>query len=225
MVSDPSSRQLELAAEMLKALADSRRLRMMLRLAPGEMSVSQLAKWEEEKITTTSARLKVLLTARLLKRRRQGQTILYSIADAHVLSLVDNVIEHACEESHGHDHQETKETIMTNHIHTDHPHRHGPNCGHTGIKHGDHVDYLHDGHLHHQKGDVVEEHAIEVSAKNPDRCTPEFGHTGHEAKHVHGPQCGHAAVPHGDHVDYLVGGKLHHPHGDHCDDHGTDETA
>jgi UDP-2,3-diacylglucosamine pyrophosphatase LpxH len=27
-------------------------------------------------------------------------------------------------------------------------------------------------------------------------------------------------VPHGDHVDYLVGGHLHHPHGDHCDDHG-----
>jgi hypothetical protein len=27
-------------------------------------------------------------------------------------------------------------------------------------------------------------------------------------------------MPHGDHVDYLVNGHLHHPHGDHCDDHG-----
>jgi hypothetical protein len=27
-------------------------------------------------------------------------------------------------------------------------------------------------------------------------------------------------VPHGDHVDYLYEGRLHHPHGDHCDDHG-----
>jgi UDP-2,3-diacylglucosamine pyrophosphatase LpxH len=27
-------------------------------------------------------------------------------------------------------------------------------------------------------------------------------------------------VPHGEHVDYLVDGHLHHPHGDHCDDHG-----
>jgi hypothetical protein len=27
-------------------------------------------------------------------------------------------------------------------------------------------------------------------------------------------------VPHGDHVDYLVAGHLHHPHGGHCDDHG-----
>ena len=31
---------------------------------------------------------------------------------------------------------------------------------------------------------------------------------------------GHEAVLHGDHVDYLVDGHLHHPHGDHCDDHG-----
>jgi hypothetical protein len=27
-------------------------------------------------------------------------------------------------------------------------------------------------------------------------------------------------VPHGDHVDYLVDGRLHHPHDSHCDDHG-----
>jgi hypothetical protein len=27
-------------------------------------------------------------------------------------------------------------------------------------------------------------------------------------------------VPHGDHVDYFVGGHLHHAHGGHCDDHG-----
>jgi hypothetical protein len=27
-------------------------------------------------------------------------------------------------------------------------------------------------------------------------------------------------VQHGDHVDYVVAGHLHHPHGDHCHDHG-----
>jgi len=39
-------------------------------------------------------------------------------------------------------------------------------------------------------------------------------------EHEHGPDCGHTAVRHGDHVDYLVGGHLHHSHGDHCDDYG-----
>ena len=41
--------------------------------------------------------------------------------------------------------------------------------------------------------------------------------------HVHGANCGHEAVPHGDHVDYIVNGRLHHQHGDHCDDHGPVE--
>ncbi len=48
---------------------------------------------------------------------------------------------------------------------------------------------------------------------------------GHDRKHVHGPGCGHEAVPHGDHTDYLVDGRLHHPHGDHCDDHGPVEVV
>jgi hypothetical protein len=32
-------------------------------------------------------------------------------------------------------------------------------------------------------------------------------------------------VPHGDHVDYLVGGHLHHSHGGHCDNHGLIKAA
>jgi len=97
MRSEPEQHELELAAEMLKALADPSRLRLLLRLAKSELSVGEIADLEQEKITTISARLKVLSTARLLKRRRDGQTIFYSIADAHVLNLVDNAIEHACE--------------------------------------------------------------------------------------------------------------------------------
>ena len=104
--------------------------------------------------------------------------------------------------------------------HEGHTHQHGPSCGHTGIVHEGHVDYLHDGHLHHHGTAGVEEHTLPVDGTNPASCTP--GHTcgGHPVKHQHGPGCGHDAIPHGDHVDYLVNGHLHHPHGDHCDDHG-----
>jgi ArsR family transcriptional regulator len=97
MVVNADQHQLELAADMLRALADPHRLRVLIRLAQGELNVGQLAELEKEKITTVSARLKVLLTARLLKRRRVGQTIIYAIADTHVLNLVDNAIAHACE--------------------------------------------------------------------------------------------------------------------------------
>jgi hypothetical protein len=104
--------------------------------------------------------------------------------------------------------------------HHDHDHTHGPGCGHTAVRHGDHIDYLHDGHLHHLHDGHVDEHVIEVTDVNPARCTPAHKCGRHEPGHVHGPGCGHEAVPHGDHTCYLVDGHLHYPHGDHCDDHG-----
>ncbi|MEL6330130.1 MAG: hypothetical protein AAFR38_10740 [Planctomycetota bacterium] len=108
------------------------------------------------------------------------------------------------------------------HIHADHPHKHGPNCGHTAVKHEGHVDYLHEGHLHHQDADgTVVEHVIPVSDTNPATCNRT--EDGVEPGHVHGPGCGHEPVPHGDHVDYLVDGRLQHQHGDHIDDHGPIE--
>jgi hypothetical protein len=109
--------------------------------------------------------------------------------------------------------------------HADHTHEHGPGCGHTAVRHNGHVDYLHDGHLHHVGGTGVEEHQLDVSAANPAACTPDHSCGGHAADHVHGADCGHEAVPHGNHVDYLVEGHLHHPHDGHCDDHGPVQRA
>jgi len=40
-----------------------------------------------------------------------------------------------------------------------------------------------------------------------------------EHEHVHGADCGHLAVEHGDHVDYVHGGHRHAPHGEHYDEH------
>ncbi len=37
--------------------------------------------------------------------------------------------------------------------------------------------------------------------------------------HQHGPDCGHTAIPHGDHVDYVHDGHRHAPHGSHYDEH------
>lgn len=42
--------------------------------------------------------------------------------------------------------------------HDNHDHKHGADCGHTAVKHGDHVDYLHDGHRHAKHGDHWDEH-------------------------------------------------------------------
>ena len=109
--------------------------------------------------------------------------------------------------------------------HADHSHQHGADCGHVAVHHEGHVCYLHDGHLHYPHADHVDEHVIAVSGDNPADCTPGHDCGSYAPGHVHGPDCGHEAVPHGDHVCYLVEGHLHYPHGDHCDDHGVLQTA
>ena len=45
------------------------------------------------------------------------------------------------------------------------------------------------------------------------------GHSEGEHAHAHGDDCGHPAVPHGDHVDYVHDGHRHAPHGEHYDEH------
>lgn len=114
---------------------------------------------------------------------------------------------------------------MTDHsMHEPHDHIHHDTCGHTKIQHDGHSDFLHDGHLHHLHDGHVDEHVLPITDKNPQQCTPSHACTGHEAS-VHGPNCGHEAIPHGDHTDYLVDGHLHFAHDSHCDDHGNVATG
>lgn len=102
---------------------------------------------------------------------------------------------------------------MNHEVHEGHIHVHSPECGHTRIEHDGHIDYLHDGHLHSPHEGHYDEHVIAVSDTNPNVCRPVECACKHE-------DCGHEQVPHDDHFDYLVNGRLHHKHGDHCDDHG-----
>ncbi|MEM9225250.1 MAG: hypothetical protein AAGA24_01965, partial [Pseudomonadota bacterium] len=96
---------------------------------------------------------------------------------------------------------------------------HGEGCGHAMVWHIDHWDYLHDGHLHFVHDGHVDEHVIPVSAENPADEAP-LDQALH-ADHVHeAGDPAHPMVPHGDHMDFLHDGRLHHVHGDHIDDHG-----
>ena len=100
---------------------------------------------------------------------------------------------------------------MSHATHSDHTHVHDEHCGHPRVSHGGHIDYLHDGHLHAEHEGHYDEHTVAVDATHPTACAPVPCAGDHQ---------GEAVVPHGDHTDYLVGGRLHHVHGDHCDDHG-----
>jgi DNA-binding transcriptional ArsR family regulator len=90
---------LEDASAMFRALGDPARLRLLARLAEadGEVCVTELAELEKEKLTTISARLKMLHAVRLVRRRRQAKHIFYAPSDLHVLRMMQSAIEHAAE--------------------------------------------------------------------------------------------------------------------------------
>ena len=97
MVKAPGDRHLEDAAVMFDALSDVSRLRTLMLLADKSLSVSEIVDAEGEKMTTVSARLQILHAARLIDRQRDGKSVIYRIADDHVLTLVRNAIAHAAE--------------------------------------------------------------------------------------------------------------------------------
>ena len=220
---------LERAAVLCRAMGDAARLCILQLLLYGEARVTEIVDTIGEKFSTISQRLRVLRQEGLVSRRREGTQLFYSLADRHVADLLQNALAHASELDAPPGSQRANgpihgEQTMTQHA--NHSHQHGPNCGHTAIKHDGHVDYLHDGHLHHVKARRLGRRACPGS--RAPRTPPPASRSTMAAspRRTTSRSCLRPpAVPHGDHVDYLVEGHLHHPHGDHCDDHGPVQMA
>jgi len=86
---------LEEAAQVFQALGDPGRLRMLLYLQDhSELCVCDLAELSGDAVATVSQRLKVLKVAKLVRGRRSGKHIYYSLADEHAERLVANGLEH-----------------------------------------------------------------------------------------------------------------------------------
>jgi len=88
---------LEKASRLFRAIGEPARLRILSRLAQGEMCVTELAASENESLSTISQRLRVLRSENIIVRRRRGKHINYGLADQHVMDLVFNALAHASE--------------------------------------------------------------------------------------------------------------------------------
>ena len=80
---------------MLRAAGDPARLKILGLLLSGERQVSEIAELTNAEMSTTSQRLRILLKENLVRRRREGRDMHYRLADAHVETLVRNVLDHA----------------------------------------------------------------------------------------------------------------------------------
>ena len=88
----------ERAAGIFRAAGDLGRLRLLERLSDGEWCVSELASLAGSNLSTVSQQLRLLRQERLVRRRREGSHLYYSLADDHVRTLVRATLEHAIEE-------------------------------------------------------------------------------------------------------------------------------
>jgi ArsR family transcriptional regulator, lead/cadmium/zinc/bismuth-responsive transcriptional repressor len=88
------------AAALFRAAGDEHRLRLIELLGRGEQCVTELAEAVGAKLSTLSQQLKVLRGERIVKQRREGKHIFYSLADEHVRELVRAALDHASEHPH-----------------------------------------------------------------------------------------------------------------------------
>ena len=94
----PPEEQLLQLAELFKVFGDGTRVRILYVLFEAEVCVCDLAKLLGMTQSAVSHQLRILKQAHLIKARRDGKTIFYSLADDHVATLLRQGMEHVCEE-------------------------------------------------------------------------------------------------------------------------------
>ena len=82
-------------SEIFKTLGDPTRLRILAALCAGERCVHELCARLRMSQPAVSHQLRTLRAARLVKPRREGREIFYSLDDAHVLVLIEEGLKHA----------------------------------------------------------------------------------------------------------------------------------
>lgn len=81
-------------ADLFKVFGDSTRLRILFVLFEDEMCVGDMAEKLGMTQSAISHQLKILKQNRLVKSRREGKLIYYSLADEHVRLIIDQGREH-----------------------------------------------------------------------------------------------------------------------------------
>jgi len=81
-------------AELFKVLGDQTRVKILFTLIKDEMCVCDIAELLEMSQSAISHQLRVLKQARLVKYRREGKTVYYSVSDEHVAVILNMGIEH-----------------------------------------------------------------------------------------------------------------------------------
>ena len=84
-------------AELFKVFGDSTRVKILYVLFESEMCVCDIAQLLNMSQSAISHQLRALKQSKLVKYRREGKTVFYSLADGHVRTILGQGMEHVAE--------------------------------------------------------------------------------------------------------------------------------
>ena len=94
---DNYSEQIDMMSYFFKMLADNTRLKILLFLGDSEVCVNDIALGIHMTKSAVSHQLSLLRSARLIKNRKEGKVVYYSLSDDHVKVLISAAFEHVNE--------------------------------------------------------------------------------------------------------------------------------
>jgi DNA-binding transcriptional ArsR family regulator len=109
---EPDSQFVELAVEVFAMLADATRVRLILALRDGELSVNHLADIVDKTPAAVSQHLAKLRLGRIVAARQEGQRVFYRLENEHASQLVTDAIfqaEHSLSRTPRHHHEQSDE--------------------------------------------------------------------------------------------------------------------
>lgn len=93
----PDDEMLYDLAEFFKVFADSTRIKIIYALSKSEMCVCDISEILNVSQSAVSHQLRMLKQMKLVKYRREGKSIFYSLSDEHIEDIFNKGMEHICE--------------------------------------------------------------------------------------------------------------------------------
>ena len=90
----PQEEDLYDLADFFKVFADTTRIKILYVLLKQEMCVCDIAQTLDMTQSAISHQLRILKQMDLVKNRREGKTIYYSLADGHIVSILNQGMDH-----------------------------------------------------------------------------------------------------------------------------------
>ena len=94
----PSDEQIAEMGARFKVISEPSRLKILLSLSGGELCVDHITEAVSGNQSAVSHQLKILKDNKIIKSRRKGKNVLYSVSDWHILTMINVAKEHlGCE--------------------------------------------------------------------------------------------------------------------------------